>query len=170
MAETKIYIADEVDAQLRENAMKRFGYAKGSISKAVEEAIVQWLVKINKINDRLNAIVEKAKDDKDVIAIFLFGSFARKKPDFRDVDVSILFKDDANYADKTLEYMGISGSVEDRLIDVSALNNLPLFIQKKIFAEGELVYSKDKNSLYEFNIKELKEIDDFEYLHKIMVK
>ena len=57
MAETKIYIADEVDSQLRENAMKRFGYAKGSISKAVEEAVVQWLMKIDKINGKINTII-----------------------------------------------------------------------------------------------------------------
>jgi hypothetical protein len=43
MAETKIYIDDNVDKKLREEAMARFGYGRGSISSAVEEAIVQWL-------------------------------------------------------------------------------------------------------------------------------
>lgn len=45
MAETKIYIADDIDMKLRELAMERFGYGRGSISSAVEEAIVQWLNK-----------------------------------------------------------------------------------------------------------------------------
>lgn len=33
----------DVEEQLREQAMKQFGYAKGSIKEAVEEAIRVWL-------------------------------------------------------------------------------------------------------------------------------
>jgi len=33
----------DVEEQLRERAMKHFGYAKGSIKEAVEEAIRVWL-------------------------------------------------------------------------------------------------------------------------------
>jgi hypothetical protein len=36
MAETKIYIPDSLDAQRREAAMRKFGYGRGSISRAVE--------------------------------------------------------------------------------------------------------------------------------------
>ena len=169
MAETKIYIADDIDAKLREYGMRRFGYAKGSISKAVEEAIVQWLIKIDKINSKINAIIDKAKKDNDVIAVFMFGSFAQRKYTFRDVDIAVLFKDGADYSAKLFEYMGIADSVEDRTLDISALNILPLYIQSKVFNEGEILYSKDMKDLYKFNVREIRDFDDFSYTYKAMV-
>ena len=39
MAETKAYLPDSLYAQLRGFAMKRFGYGRGSISRAVETAV-----------------------------------------------------------------------------------------------------------------------------------
>lgn len=169
MAETKIYISDEVDVKLREYGMKRFGYAKGSISKAVEEAVVQWLMKIDKINGKINAIIERAKKDNDAIAVFIFGSFAQRKYTFRDVDVAILFKEGIDYSAKQSEYIKIADAVEDRTLDISALNNLPLYIQSKIFNEGELLYSKDMKALYRFNAKEIRDLDDFNYTYNAMV-
>ncbi|MDK6028836.1 hypothetical protein QPL79_05615 [Ignisphaera sp. 4213-co] len=36
-------IDDRLELKFRELAMKRFGYSKGAISKAVEEAILMWI-------------------------------------------------------------------------------------------------------------------------------
>lgn len=170
MAETKFYISDGTDKRLREEAMKRFGYGKGSISKAAEEAVVQWLMKIDRINSRLNAILEKAKTDDSVIAIFLFGSFANKEPNFKDVDVAILFKDGVDCSGRIFSYAGVAGSVEDRIIDISAINQLPLYMQKKILNSGILIYSKNMNDVYDFSINELKRFDDFEPIYQVALK
>lgn len=161
MAKTKIYIPNKIDKKLRAYGVRRFGRAKGYISKATEEAIVQWFVKIDKINGKINAIIERAKNDNSAIAVYIFGSFARRKSTFRDVDVAILFKDGVNYSAKVCEYIKIADSIEDRLLDISALNNLPLYIQSKVFNEGERLYSKDMKAVYKFNIRQIRDFDEF---------
>ncbi len=42
MRELKIYISDELNELFRKTAMDAFGYGRGSISKAAEEALKQW--------------------------------------------------------------------------------------------------------------------------------
>ncbi len=38
----RIILGKELEKRFRELAMKRFGYGKGSISKAAQEAIMRW--------------------------------------------------------------------------------------------------------------------------------
>ncbi len=40
---TKIYINDRLGLKWKKLAMKRFGYGRGSISKAAEEALAMWV-------------------------------------------------------------------------------------------------------------------------------
>ncbi|MFQ6087013.1 MAG: hypothetical protein ACE5OV_03225 [Candidatus Bathyarchaeia archaeon] len=39
----RVQINRKLELKFRELAMKRFGYAKGSLSKAAEEAIIKWI-------------------------------------------------------------------------------------------------------------------------------
>jgi hypothetical protein len=43
MAVLKIQIRKDLEERFREAAMRRFGYKKGALSKAAEEAIEKWL-------------------------------------------------------------------------------------------------------------------------------
>jgi hypothetical protein len=43
MGSLKIYIPDELEAAFRKRAMERFGYRKGSISKAAQAAMAEWV-------------------------------------------------------------------------------------------------------------------------------
>ena len=45
MGRMQIVLSDSLENDLRVKASKKFGFKKGSISKAVEEAIKQWLKK-----------------------------------------------------------------------------------------------------------------------------
>ena len=91
--ELKAYIRDNIGMEFRNKAMHRFGYFRGSLSNAVEEAIIQWLRKNDEIDTQIDDILKNAKTDANVIAIILFGSFARKDPSYRDVDMAFLLKD-----------------------------------------------------------------------------
>ena len=42
MKELKIYISDELNELFRKTAMDAYGYGRGSISKAAQEALSQW--------------------------------------------------------------------------------------------------------------------------------
>ncbi len=39
----RVQINPKLEQKFRETAMKRFGYGKGALSKAAEEAILKWL-------------------------------------------------------------------------------------------------------------------------------
>lgn len=44
----RFQINRELERKFRELAMKRFGYGRGSLSKAAEEAIMEWISTIEK--------------------------------------------------------------------------------------------------------------------------
>ena len=58
-------------------------------------------MKQNNIPKQIREVVDKIKKDKDVIAIFLFGSYLRKKEYSRDVDLCVVL-DKKNYEAKEL--------------------------------------------------------------------
>jgi predicted nucleotidyltransferase len=160
MAETKIYIKDAVDARLREEAMKRFGYGRGSISNAVEEAIVQWLMKEDKIRLSIDKIVEKARGDREAVAVIIFGSYARREQSYRDVDIAVLIKDANKASEELSQYIDVIGFDGGGLFDVSIVNSLPTDIQSRIFNEGTIVYLKDKDFLYDYTASLIMKVAD----------
>ncbi len=44
----RVQVDQKLERKFREAAMKRFGYGKGALSKAAEEAIVKWISTIEK--------------------------------------------------------------------------------------------------------------------------
>ncbi len=165
MAETKIYIADEVDARLREAAMERFGYRRGSISSAVEEAVMQWLEKQHAIKDGIRKIAEMAEKDRHVIAILLFGSYARGEKGYRDIDIAILIDNEARPFDELNKYSTTGNGIK---FDVSILNDLPVNIQKRVLNEAKVVYLRDKDKLYDYSLKVAEEWPDYDYRFNIL--
>ncbi len=43
MGEIRGVIADEAEEKFRQLAMRKFGYGKGSLSKALDEALCAWI-------------------------------------------------------------------------------------------------------------------------------
>ena len=69
MGEIKVKIPDDVEEAFRENAMNTFGFGKGSISFAAEEAFKDWnetkkKSPIKKIDDPVKAITGLLKHVK----------------------------------------------------------------------------------------------------------
>jgi predicted nucleotidyltransferase len=169
MAETKIYIPDELDRELREQAMSKFGYGRGSISSAAAEAITQWVSKENGIKRRLQAIVEMAKTDKEAEAVLLFGSYARKEPNYRDIDVAIVLKDKKNASQKLMSYLKAANPEGDLEVQVVIFNNLSLDIQRRVLNESKILYISDKAALYEKSAETIRKWSDFEYIFNGMI-
>lgn len=169
MAETKIYISDEIDKRLREHAMKKFGYGRGSISNAAEEAIAQWLLKESAIKNKLNIIKEMAKTDKDVIAVLLFGSYARKEQNYRDVDVALVIKDGKKSEQKLFDYLKAVDSVENKIIDIVIFGSLPLEMRRRVLNEADILYVSDSSKLYDKSIETIKAWGEYSHMFNIML-
>jgi len=47
MGEIRGVVSEEVEERFRKLAMKKFGYGKGSLSKALEEALLHWIASLD---------------------------------------------------------------------------------------------------------------------------
>jgi len=58
MGGIKVYISDEIERKFREVAMRLYGYRKGSLSIASENAISMWLSEVLSIAESIEDPVE----------------------------------------------------------------------------------------------------------------
>ncbi len=67
MGEVKVKLSDETEAAFRKSAMETFGYSKGSLSKAAEQAIKEWVAarpKTNEVPESLGKLIGVLKHVK----------------------------------------------------------------------------------------------------------
>ncbi len=68
-------IDPRLERRFRELAMRRFGYGKGALSKAVEEAIIKWISSIENENESFEGdpieAIEGILSDIDMESVFL---------------------------------------------------------------------------------------------------
>ncbi len=106
----------------------------------------------------LNKVIKKAKKDKEVLAVLLFGSSVSKK-EFRDIDVClVLTKENSNLkmSKKKLEYQKISDK-----IDIQIFQQLPLYVQKEIIKNNKVILIKDYETLFDMVRKVNNRYEDY---------
>jgi uncharacterized protein len=110
--------------------------------------------RMENIQKTLKDFQAKVKKDEDVLALILFGSYARGE-EARDVDLClVLFPDKVKKAlDKRIEY-----SQRDEL-DVQVFQDLPIYIRPRVIKEGKILHVKDEGLLYDIAIKTAKEYE-----------
>lgn len=104
----------------------------------------------------LGRLLSKARKDKSILAVILYGSYARKEK-YRDIDVCLVLGPKAAVSpfEKRLEYSGYPN------IDANVFQALPLYIQKRVLAEGIVAFCRDEDALYDIAIKTAKEFGLF---------
>ena len=131
-----------------------------SMGAALTEAILVWTDKSAEILNGIDNIVKKARRDGEVIAVILFGSYARQEKDFRDVDIALLLKEPIKDGIKKASEYWISD-----MFDVSILNGLPLNVASRVLEEGKVLYVSDMESLQRFSSKIVRDWSDFKPLY-----
>ena len=113
-------------------------------------------MKFKKLEGQLEKLLMKAEGDRDILAVILYGSYARGE-EYRDIDVCLVLDPKAHgkVFDKRLEYS------EHRNIDVNVFQALPLYIQKRVLEEGIIRFCRDEDALYDIAIKAVKEFELF---------
>ncbi len=108
------------------------------------------------LNSKIDNIVLELKKDSNVLAVYLFGSYAlNKQKPYSDIDLCIFLKDYSNY----LDYYGFSS----KFVDISTFNKLPLTAKYKVFKEGKPIYVKNKQELEEILRITMRDYLDFKY-------
>lgn len=108
----------------------------------------------------IKKIIEKAKNDKDVIAIILFGSYLKKeKPE--DIDVCLILKPKKFtklfMSKKRLEYLK---SLPNNY-DIQIFQQLPVFIRIRILKEGKILLNKNYEETFKVALNSIKEFELF---------
>lgn len=144
--------------------MKRFGYGRGSISRAAEEALQFWVLREEKIEHMLQDMVSVCEGESRILALMIFGSYARMEL-YRDLDIAVVLQKTEERI-SNLKLLSIFEKViPDGLeVDLNIFNDLSIEIRSRILTEGKVVYVRDMNSLYDVSIEVIQEKSDFEFL------
>lgn len=107
-------------------------------------------------NNDLNEVILKLKSSRFVHSIILFGSKARgTEKEKSDIDICVIPKPDFEITIK--ERISLNNSVPDN-IDISFIDELPVYIRKRIFLEGKVLYTQDM-----YHVLTISKINDLEY-------
>ncbi len=112
------------------------------------------------VNKELSRVLKQAKKDREIIAVFLYGSFSREEQrKDSDIDLCLVLKESypkLKFTAKRLEYLK---RVSEK-IDIQIFQQLPLYIRKEVL-KGKILLSKNEDKIYELVYKTIKEFENF---------
>lgn len=120
--------------------------------------------RLSKARRKLNAILEQAGQDEDVLAVILFGSVARGElHECSDIDICLVLRPKQweleKLAQKRLEYLHFD-------LDIKLFQQLPLYVRSRVLKEGLILLVKDEDRLYEIAVRTAKEFEDFKHIYR----
>ncbi|MBO8183774.1 MAG: nucleotidyltransferase domain-containing protein [Archaeoglobus sp.] len=106
-------------------------------------------------------IIESIKNHPDVIAIYLFGSYAKgEQTPMSDVDIAVIL------GNLNPENEAEVGSLISPEIDVVLFHRLPLHIKFEIFRYGKELFVRDEGKLVEIKLEVMREYLDTYRMYK----
>jgi predicted nucleotidyltransferase len=119
----------------------------------------------SKINKILNTLIENAKKDSTILALLLFGSTVRKDHHRNsDTDICLVLMP-RPYTPRELSQKKIT-YLKSFDLDIQILQQLPIYIRKRVIQEGKVLYCRDENMLYEMVFTVIREYADFEHIYR----
>lgn len=102
-------------------------------------------------------LVEFLATQPDVVAAYLFGSFAQGRATWNsDVDIAILLAETTDslvVGKRQLTLMNELRAFADREVDVVMLNTAPPVLQHQVLQYGRLLYERDRKARVEFEVR-----------------
>ena len=122
----------------------------------------------NKRKD-LNEMLKDTKDDRQILAVFLYGSCARGEDNNKsDIDVCLVLHS-GDYTNKELSRKKLE-YLKSFDLDVQVFQQLPIYIRVRIIKEGKVLFCKDEDSLYSIVFDTIREFGDFEHIYSNYLK
>lgn len=112
----------------------------------------------------LAALTAVARKDKEVLAVVVFGSFARKEKKPADVDVCIVLARKQKPLEMSkirLKYLAGFPS-----LDIQIFQQLPLYIKTRVFGEGKVIFCRNLDLLYDLAANTAREFEDYKHIYK----
>ncbi len=125
------------------------------------KTIIKCVTKSLPLDTTIRKIIQKVKMNKDVIAVGIFGSYARGEK-YNDIDICIFLKIQ-KYEQLQLSRLRLSFMHSSEKYDVQVFQQLPMYIKKRILKEAKIIYCKDEDALYDLYFLTLKQFNDYKY-------
>ncbi len=116
-----------------------------------------------KLNEKISKIIEIIKSHPNVIAIYLFGSYAKgEATPLSDIDIADTLEN------PTPESEADIGSLSSPEIDVVLFHRLPLHIRYEVLKYGKEIFVRDEEKLLEIKLKVMREYLDTVRMYKMI--
>ena len=120
---------------------------------------------IMSVNKQLERLLSKAREDSDILAVFMFGSTARgERTAASDVDVCLVLQpqkyDSLTLSRKKLAYL------RQYDLDVHVFQQLPLYIRHRVLKEGKVLFERDADALYALACRTARAFEDFKPIYR----
>lgn len=124
---------------------------------------------INPINNLPEKLIDKllhdAENDDGILAVILYGSYARQENTAQsDIDLCLVLKPaayDADYlSEKKLHFL------KNHPFDIQIFQQLPLYIRTRLLKEGHILYCRNEDKLYEVAFTHIREYADYEHIYR----
>ena len=117
----------------------------------------------------VSEVIKRARKDGQVLALILFGSQARGEDTaVSDLDLCLVLSP-APYtplelSEKKLEYLAKFSP------DIHIFQQLPLYMKQRVLRDGNVLFCRDEDSLYELAFAVIREYSDFEHVYRDYLK
>lgn len=117
------------------------------------------------MNNIINKIINELKDHSKLVAIYLFGSYAKgeEKP-ISDIDIAVILKNPSKEDEAEV------GSLYSNKIDLVLFHRLPVYIQYEVFKYGKEIFVKDEEYLFELKLKTMKKYLEYSRMYNSIKK
>lgn len=114
------------------------------------------------VDREVQEVIAVAMEDNRLLAVMLFGSRARGEVKAAsDVDLCLILDpkhDDADAAASVkLDYLKNTPDC----FDIQIYQSLPIYIRKRVLAEGQVLCCRDEDALYDLAFRTIREFEDF---------
>ncbi len=118
-------------------------------------------------NRDLENLLQRVREDPEVLAVMLFGSMARGEAGAdSDVDVCLVLYPQARDRARAarLRYLDLAD------LDLRAFQSLPLYVRRRVLKEGQVLLCKDEDLLYEVAYRTVQAFEDFKPAYRLYLE
>jgi predicted nucleotidyltransferase len=114
----------------------------------------------------LDKLLERACQDAEVLAVLLFGSVARGEQTVRsDIDVCLVLMPHSTPYERTLLSHKRLEYLTHFDLDVQIFQALPIYIRSRVLKEGQVLFVRDEDLLYEIAFRTAQAFEDFKPIY-----
>lgn len=123
---------------------------------------------LSTINDReFKPVIDRAKNDADVLAVALFGSSTRGKG--RDFDICVFLNKNLSSLEMSRKRLAFLSGPGPRF-DVHIFQQLPLYIRARILKEGNILFCRNTDALYLLYFETIKSFNLYEKIYRTYLR